>query len=327
MKRLTLISLILILTACSGGQATKSAATETPSPATQTVEPTATNTPVPTETITPTPTEVPDPTAPLGEYGRDAEGVYVKMENGDIARKREFKTATGEILYVGWVVEKTQPGGISFVNVGPLKAIQAKLFINPNVPGSELLLSLTQVNNTAMSTTRTSITSAVGAALNKRPNIANANVSDFFDQLRKEGATIPIISSSDVHADVLLGPGTGVKIIGVPYNWFPQEMMATVTQSWEPYSGGNFGIRSTVLGVDAEGNAICLMAFEKPLNELPNELRDKLMRAYFLVCPDNIFRQEDQKEQGITDDTQVLILNADQNPGETEPDVIVNWRP
>ncbi len=196
MKRLTLISLLLILTACNGGQATKSVATETPPLATQTVEPTATYTPVPTETITPTPTEIPDPNAPLGEYGRDADGVYVKMENGDIARKLEFKTATGEILYTGWVVEKTQPGGIKLINFGYSHVIPATLFVDPNVPGSEAILSLTQVNNTAMSTTRTSITSDVRSALNKRPNIANTDVSDLYNQLSKGRVTIPIITSS-----------------------------------------------------------------------------------------------------------------------------------
>jgi PBP1b-binding outer membrane lipoprotein LpoB len=332
MKRLTLISLILILTACSGGQATKSAATETPPPATQTAEPTATNTPAPTETITPTPTEAPDPTAPLGKYGRDADGVYVIMENGDIARKREFTTATGEILYKDWVVEKTQPGGIKLINFGYSHVIPATLFVDPNVPGSEAILSLTQVNNTAMSNTLTSITSNVGAALNKRPNIANANVSDFFNQLSKGGVTIPIITSSGTdevglpittRSEVRLGPNTGVITIAVPYESLDPAKVPGVSEWMDPIQDQRSYFRSTVRGVDAEGNAIVLIASEKPLNELPI----KLIRALLLFGPENIFRQEDQTEPYFNINLSVWVINADQNPGETEPDIIVKLRP
>ena len=333
MKRLTLISLLLILTACSGGEATKSAATETPPLATQTVEPTATNTPVPTETITPTPTEIPDPTAPLGEYGRDADGVYVIMENGDIARKREFKTATGEILYTGWVVEKTQPGGISLVNVEPIKAIQAKLFIDPNVPGGEAILSLTQVDSTAMSYTLTSITSDVRTALIKRPNNANATASDFYDQLSKGRVTIPIITTSGTdevglpittRSEVRLGPNTGVITIVVPYESLDPAKVPGATEWLAPYQDARFSFRSVVKGVDAEGNAIVIIASEKPLNELPV----KLIRAIFLFGPERIFGQEDQTtEQYFSVTLQVWVQDADKNPPETVEDIIVKLRP
>jgi ABC-type glycerol-3-phosphate transport system substrate-binding protein len=82
MKHLTLISLILILTACGASAPTIVAETVTLPPAsTQTVETIATYTPEPTATITPTATEARDPSIPA-EYTKDASGKYTKIENG-----------------------------------------------------------------------------------------------------------------------------------------------------------------------------------------------------------------------------------------------------
>ena len=144
--------------------------------------------------------------------------------------------------------------------------------------------------------------------------------------------TIPIITTSGTdeggrpittRSEVRLGPNTGVITIVVSYESLDPAKVPGVTEWLDPYPETRFSFRSTVLGVDVDGNAIVLIASEKPLNELPV----KLIRALLLFGPENIFRQEDQTEPYFNINLSVWVINADQNPGETEPDIIVKLRP
>ena len=313
------------LTACNA--APTLTAPESTSASDSSPAPDFTLTPGPTETptVVPTATEIPDPTMPLGETGKDAEGTYVKMENGDIARKIEYKNSAGEILYEGWAVEKTQKGGIDLLNITRYeKAAPVKLMIASNVLGGEALASLTSPDNPDVS--HDSLMGAVYTALKPRYNIPdgdNDGISDLFDKLGKGVLSLPFITSSGESVEGKLGPDTGFITIVVPYDSLDPATVNGVSEWLDPYSEPRLSFRSTVLGVDKDGNIIGLIASKEPFNELP----DKLIRALVLFHPANIIKEEDQTTQGFPNILQHFVQSADAMGAEKVPDIIITRNP
>ncbi len=315
-KVLILISIGILLTSCAP-------ASSTPLPVTNTPTPTTIPTNIPTITFTPTAT--PDPNAPEGTRGSDAQGEFIKMESGEIARKVEYKIATGEVLWTGWAIEKTQKGGISLIDIGGLNAVQTRLLVQPNIPGSENILSLTHPDNLESSNGDNALTGVVSAALQTRMNILgdNAAVTPWFKQVSSGTATLPIITSTGEAVDVLLGPETGFITIVVSYDSLDSVTVTGVTEWLDPYSNSRASFRSMVVGVDEIGNAICLIGSEKPLNELP----DKVIRMITLYHAGNIINDPDQTTQEWSDWLSVFVTYADAKGDKTVPDIIITrWQ-
>jgi len=307
-----LISIGILLASCAP-------ATSTPPPLTNTPVPTTIPTNIPTIALTPTST--PDPNAPEGTRGSDAEGEFVKMENGDISRKVEYKTATGEVLWAGWTIEKTQPGGISLIDIGEINVVQTRLLFQPNIQGGELFLSLTHEDNLENSPNANALTTVVDTSLQIRNNILGDNkaLSTWFTQMFHGTAVLPIITSSGEGADVLLGPKTGFVTVIVPFESLDPATVAGVTEWKDPYSESRKNFRSTVLGVDVNGNAICLIGSEEPLDTLP----DKVIRLLSLWHAGNIINDPDQTTQEWSDWLSVFVTYADAKGNKNVPDIII----
>ncbi|MBP6811480.1 MAG: hypothetical protein KA138_08165 [Saprospiraceae bacterium] len=310
-KVLILISIGILLASCAH-------ATSTPSPVTNTPAPTTIPTNIPTITFTPTTT--PDPNAPEGTRGSDAQGEFIKMENGDIARKLDYKTATGEVLWAGWAVEKTQQGGISLLDSIETNAAQLRMFVQVDVPGGASLVSLTHVDSLDSTTNANALTTTVYTAIKVRENITDVNA--WFKLLRAGNAFLSIITSTGETADVRLGPETGFVTIVVPYDSIESATVTGVTEWLDPYSNSRASFRSMVLGVDENGNAICLIGSEKPLNELP----DKVIRMITLYHAGNIINDPDQTTQEWSDWLSVFVTYADAKGDKTVPDIIITRR-
>ncbi|GEM_PF-1835671 len=312
----------LILTACSQTSITSTPLREF------TLITDSTPTPRPTETPTavPTATEIPDPTMPLGEVGKDAEGTYVKMENGDIARKIDYKNSKGEILYEGWAVEKTQKGGIPLLDIGEHNLIPTKLQVAANVEGGHEIASLTYIDNTEASSRPNSLHGVVSPDLRLRLNIDIYNQSqnnDFWSKLFAGSLSIPYTTSTGKSVEGKLGPDTGFITIVVPYDSLDPATVHGVTEWLDPYHESRSSFRSTVLGVDKDGNIVGLIASKKPFNELP----DKLIRALVLFHPENVIREEAQTTQEFTAMTQIYVQSADAMGDEKVPDIIITRNP
>ncbi len=310
-KVLILISIGILLTSCTS-------VTSTPPLLTSTSAPTTIPTNIPTITFTPTAT--PDPNAPEGTRGSDAQGEFIKMENGDIARKLDYKTATGEVLWAGWAVEKTQQGGISLLDSIETNAAQLRMFVQVDVPGSVSLVSLTHVDSLDSTTNANALTTIVYTAIKVRENITDVNA--WFKLLRAGNAFLSIITSTGETAEVRLGPETGFINIVVPYESLDPATMPGITEWLDPYPESRASFRSMVVGVDENGNAICLIGSEKPLNELP----DKVIRMIALYHAGNIINDPDQTTQEWSDWLSVFVTYADAKGDKTVPDIIITRR-
>ena len=242
------------------------------------------------------------------------------MENGDIARKLDYKTATGEVLWAGWAVEKTQQGGISLLDSIETNAAQLRMFVQVDVPGGASLVSLTHVDSLDSTTNANALTTTVYTAIKVRENITDVNA--WFKLLRAGNAFLSIITSTGETADVRLGPETGFVTIVVPYDSIESATVTGVTEWLDPYSNSRASFRSMVLGVDENGNAICLIGSEKPLNELP----DKVIRMITLYHAGNIINDPDQTTQEWSDWLSVFVTYADAKGDKTVPDIIITRR-
>lgn len=290
--------------------------------------PIATPTPRLTEipTVVPTPTEIPDPTMPLGETGKDAEGKYVKMENGDIARKVEYKNSAGEILYEGWVVEKTQKGGIPLLDYSDANLIPSWLLVDPAVLGGHEIQSLTHKDNIEGSSGPDSLTAAAQTELYHQKNIDTSDqdaMRTFRLEVLEGIATVPIITSTGGVVESELGPKKGFITIVVPYESLVPAEGSGISEWLDPYPDSRRSFRSTALGVSSDGNTICLVGSQASLNELP----DKLIRALDLLCFANIVDKVDQKETGFPSVLQHFVKFADAGGAEKVPDIIVTRNP
>ncbi|MDP1715846.1 MAG: hypothetical protein Q8L41_13985 [Anaerolineales bacterium] len=321
MKQTSLLLLLSIFLASCANVATSAPA----APDSSTLDSTPTPQSTETQTVVPTATEMPDPNMPLGEMGKDAEGKYVKMENGDIARKVEYKNSAGEILYEGWAVEKTQKGGITLLGTGgPYRAVPVKLMIASNVSGGEVFASLTSPDNPDSGFD--SLNSVVGTALRARKNISNSDLvglNDYIDKLRKGELSLPFITSFGKSVEGFLGPDTGFITIVVPYDSLDPATVNGVTEWLDAYPESRSSFRSTVLGVDKDGNIVGLIASKKPLNELP----DNITRMLLLYHAANIINDEDQTHQEWSNNLSIYILYADAKGDKKVPDIIITRNP
>ena len=324
------------LTACNAAPILTAPESTSASDSTPATDFTPTLTPAPTETPTavPTPTEIPDPTMPLGEVGKDAEGKYVKMENGDIARKVEYKNSAGEILYEGWAVEKTQDGGIPLWDFGNVNLIPFSLFVTYDVPGIHSIESLSHqdnINPEGGGGGSDSLTGVAIADLFHRKNINTKNISTsdqaemqkFNIEVFNGVATLPLVTSTGESVEGKLGPETGFITIVVPYDSLVPTTENGVTEWLDPYPTSRSSFRSTVLGVDKDGNVIELLASETPLNELP----DNLVRALALHLAASVIDKEDQTTQGFPLILQAYVRYADASGDEKVPDIIITRNP
>ncbi len=311
-KIVIFISIYILLASCAPSTSTLPPVTNMP---------VSTTVPTNIPTITFTPTATLDPNAPEGTRESDAEGEYIEMENGDIARKVEYITATGEALWTGWAIEKTQPGGIPLLDIGELNAVQTRLLVQPNIPGSENILSLTHPDNLESSTGDNALSGVVSAALQTRMNILgdNTKVTPWFKQVSSGTATLPIITSTGDAVHVLLGPKTAFVTIVVPYESLDPSTVAGVTEWKDPYSESRKNFRSTVLGVDVNGNAICLIGSEEPLDTLP----DKVIRLLSLWHAGNMINDPAQTTQEWSDWLSVFVTYADAKGNKKVPDIII----
>lgn len=290
-----------------------------------------TPTPRPTETptVVPTPTEIPDPTMPLGEVGKDAEGTYVKMENGDIARKVEYKNSAGEILYEGWAVEKTQKGGIPLWDFGNVNLIPFSLFVTYDVPGIHSIESLSHQDNINPEGGGGGADSLTGLAIAHLFHRKNINTSDqaemqkFNIEVFNGVATLPLITSTGEAVEGKLSSETGFITIVVPFDSLIPSEGNGVSEWLDPYSTSRRSFRSTVLGVDKDGNIIELLASETPLNELP----DNLVRALALHLAASVIDKEDQTIQSFPIKLQSYVKYADASGDEKVPDIIITRNP
>jgi len=291
----------------------------------------STFTPLPTETqtVVPTPTETPDPNMPLGETGKDAEGKYVKMENGDIARKVKYKNSAGEILYEGWAVEKTQKGGIPLWDFGNVNLIPLSLFVAYDVPEGRSIESLSHQDNINPEGGGGGADSLTGLAIPQlfiRKNISRqdqAEMTKFNIEVFNGVATLPLVTSTGESVEGILGPDTGFITIVVPYDSLVPAEGNGVSEWLDPYPTSRRSFRSVVLGVDKAGNVIELLASETPLNELP----DNLVRALALHLAANVIQKEDQTTQGFPTVLQSYVKYADASGDEKVPDIIITRSP
>lgn len=307
----------LLLGSCSSVSVTNA-------PVTPTTTITATTAPTITPTITFTPTATLDPNAPAGTRGTDGQGEFITMENGDITRKVEYKTASGEILWSGWAVEKTQAGGIPLFDALHFNLIPTKLYVSPDVAGGYNLKSLTHPDNTEPFTTSDSLDSMVTPELYTRLHVDltnNTETNDLSHRLRSGGVPLPLITSTGESVEMLLGPETGFITLVVPYDSLTPTDGNGVSEWIDVRSGMRF--RSTMLGVDASGNAIGLIASEKPLNELP----DNTVRLLVLFHAASIIAIESQEIQGYSVILDLFVQYADAKGDKLIPDIIVERNP
>lgn len=310
-KVVILISIGILLASCTP-------TTSTPPPVTNTPVPTTIPTNIPTITFTPTATL--DPNAPEGTRGLDAEGEFVKMENGDMARKVEYKTAPNEVVWTGWAIEKTQPGGISLIDDVATNAAQLRVLIQPNVPGGAGLESLTHVDSLDSTTNANALTTIVYTAIKVRENITDVNA--WFKLLRAGNAFLPIVTSTGESSDVRLGPETGFINIVVPYDSLDPATVGGVTEWKDPYPESRKNFRSTMVGVDVNGDAICLIGSEEPLDELS----DKVIRMIALYCAGNIINDPDQTSQEWSNWLDVIVQYSEAKGDKKVPDIIITRR-
>ncbi len=312
-KVVILISIGILLASCAP-------ATSTPQLVTNIPVSTTIPTNVPTTTLTPIATL--DPNVPVGTRGQDAQGEFVTTENGVIARKVEYKSASGEILWSGWAVEKTQAGGIALLDSGPYKVVPVKLLFASDVVGGEALISLTSPADPDGG--HDSLMSAVYTALLERKNISmsdNNGSRDFWDKLGKGELSLPFTTSKGTSTEVFLGSDTGFTTIVVPYTLLVPAEGNGVSEWVDVRSGIRF--RSILIGVDSAGNAIGLIASEKPLNELP----DSAVRLLTLFHSASIIAVESQEVQGYSVTLDLFVQYADKKGNKTVPDIIITRRP
>ncbi len=314
-KVVILISIGILLASCAP-------ATSTPQLVTNIPVSTTIPTNVPTTTLTPIATL--DPNAPVGTRGQDAQGEFVTTENGDVARKVEYKTTSGEILWSGWAIEKTQAGGIPLLDILHFNQIPTKLYVSPDVAGAHNLKLLAHPDNTESFNTIDSLDSMVRTELYIRLKVdptSNTETNAISQKLRAEGVPLSLITSTGESVEMLLGAETGFMTIVVPYDTLLLEEGNGVSEWTDVRSGLRF--RSTMLGVDSAGNAIGLIASEKPLNELP----DNTIRLIDLFHPASIIAIENQEVQGYSVMLDLFVQYADKKGAKTIPDIIITRRP
>jgi len=310
-KIVIFISIGILLASCAPSTSTLPFATNMPN---------STTIPTNIPTITFTPTATLDPNAPEGTRESDSEGEYIEMGNGDLARKVEYKTATGEVLWTGWAIEKTQPGGIPLIDDVATNAAQLRVLVQPNVSGGAGVASLTHIDSLDSTPSDQALTHTIYTAIKVRENITDVNA--WFKLLRAGNALLPIITSTGEAADVRLGQKTGFVNIVVPYDSLDPAVVAGVTEWKDPYSGSRKNFRSTVMGVDVNGDAVCLIGSEEPLDKLS----DKVVRMIVLYCAGNIINDPDQSTQEWSNWLDVIVQYSEAKGDKIIPDIIITRR-
>ena len=232
------------------------------------------STPKPTE-IPATPTETPDPNNPPGATGKDAQGNWIKTENGvQVAWNAELNTwerhinVNNEGIPLVALTQQMQNNGGK-----DMLFLHAK--VSDKVPGFEHIGSLSLHN---------------GANVNIRESFGN---QFWFDLLKKIGSNLDYqqildgkvfisFTTSDGTQNWKISPDTKVEV------YILDKPIGNGFQDWKDAKGNNFQSR---MFTDEQGNLHLWIVPGRPIDQYS---REELMEMY-LFAPASVISDPDQR--------------------------------
>ncbi len=265
-----------------------------------------------TPTVPPVETLVPtvDTNAPEKWQGeKDIQGNYIIREqstDGEIIKTWvEYKSPSGETLWNGWTVNKTEGKGIPIWDIGlpnhPYNRIgNIMLLCSDTVPECYSIPRFIHIDKTPEMGNDSDLTSTSFVKLFQRTH----------EGKDPSGADAMEING-DFHLEFFLDTPENT----LAWNLSPSNGAIEILSSWLSLDGadefyfGNLHIRMRIAGVDTNGELIVLLASEKPVNSLT----DFEFSGLIFLAPSLIIQQEDLSN---TTSLEVLMsfVNAADNP-------------
>ncbi len=294
-------------------------------PSTSTITPVAaadsTSTPRPTRTTAPTntpePMSTPDPMkdAPEGTTSVSEDGItfykalvdpttgeaIIDPNTGEqmVVTWTEFKNVSGEALWDGWSVEKTQTddvvGGIYLVDHDDIsEEIMLRVFADQAIVEEIPIISHTNDTKEIQNDQKFSAPLIGNIVLRKfqvksATDVPQEDLNAFSDDLSSdEGVSFTYVTSTGEHT-VNMGHLNGFDLVMLPYS-DPRIDPKLVSGAREVEDSKGLNLRIIIMEPNEEGNVMVLMGTEKPFNTYSANAQRKAL----LFAIANFFEQIDQ---------------------------------
>jgi hypothetical protein len=197
-----------------------------------------------------------------------------------------------------------------------------KIYSDENTTGERVILDISHEDVISADDANNPITRKFLDMLKDRyfPDGIDSNSQEWKDWLSemKKGADsevfLSVITSSGELVQMRLSNETGfiLKIKDV--------LVGDDVSQWK---GLNNAYYSHVTGIDMNGNIICEIASDIPIDQL----NDEQIRLMLFACVGSVMTYESQEVQGNTPDGQVLAQNSAKTRLDGKPDLIINRAP
>lgn len=254
------------------------------------------------------PTPPVDPNTPEGATGKDSQGYYKDVIDGNkTERYRDIVlyNSSGEIVYRGWLSLRTAPEGfptLDYPNDTGMEGYERDLahirvLVSAQADGALRLASLVHNDKTMDQVNDLDLTSEVVVEIFKRMNGRNPQESELWDFDKAiQNSELPInFTTADGQSHAWhVSPDHGSVVIVSDWDSMDPSDGSGVSEFDDPYdTTGKTKVRARALGLDEEGNIVGEIAVNVPLDTLTDEQLWELILFHMA----NVINHEDQGEQ------------------------------
>lgn len=300
-------------------------------PPTPTSTPIPTASPIPSPTLTATPTEDPLAGAPEGATAKDANGNWTRPlvdaagapildENGKAILETylTFEVGPNGETISAW----HRPLGGMYAWETPINdGFPMRWFIADGVSGGNIK-AIAQQSVVSLGD-QSFLSQAINPMIGDRLGLANGQKPiDLFEN--GQTFTYSVYEVVDgvqtlVTKDITIDKDTGIKVFIVP----PDTLKPFVGEGGVSLATDNLGfvLYSKLVGVDAEGELVYVIASPVPLDKLS----EKQLRYLLFLNLANFIGKEDQSRQALSTNVSILAGNSRKLRANGNPDVEIIW--